>query len=325
MLYVDALLAVVVLVIVALAAMIAFSRPGHPPPLRSVVDAITGIRADLGDLPEASSYRARDGTALRYRSYLGDRRRVAVLVHGSSVSGAMMHPLACALQRAGATAYTLDLRGHAGTGVRGDLAYVGQLDDDLVDFVASLGAPVPGERRVLLGFSAGGGYALRFAGGAASDHFDGYLLLAPFLGPDAPTVRPEAGWASVALPRIIALSLLDAIGLRAFGGLPVVGFALPAKDRADPAFTPAYSFRMLMSFGPHRDWRADLRGIRRPVRVLIGADDEIFAADRMGPVLHELRPDIPVDRVAGADHVGLVLRPAALSATVAAFDALAHA
>ena len=59
-----------------------------------------------------------------------------MLIHGSSVTGVMMHPLAEALQRAGATVYTLDLRGHGASGKKGDIAYVGQLDDDVADFLA---------------------------------------------------------------------------------------------------------------------------------------------------------------------------------------------
>jgi len=224
-----------------------------------------------------------------------------VLIHGSSVTGVMMHPLAEALQRAGATVYTLDLRGHGASGKKGDIAYVGQLDDDVADFLAGPCAPPSGARRVMIGFSSGGGFALRFAGGPYGDRFDGYILLAPFLGPNAPTLRPDAGWVSLAIPRLIAL---------------------PPELAGDPGFTPAYSFRLQANFGPHMNWQADLRGIRKPACILIGSDDEIFFADRMAPAIEAVRADIPVEIVPGATHARLVLLPAALRATVAAFGKL---
>ena len=245
-----------------------------------------------------------------------------MLIHGSSVTGVMMHPLAEALQRAGATVYTLDLRGHGASGKKGDIAYVGQLDDDVADFLAGPCAPPSGARRVMIGFSSGGGFALRFAGGPYGDRFDGYILLAPFLGPNAPTLRPDAGWVSLAIPRLIALSLLDGLHVGRFGGLPVVGFALPPELAGDPGFTPAYSFRLQANFGPHMNWQADLRGIRKPACILIGSDDEIFFADRMAPAIEAVRADIPVEIVPGATHARLVLLPAALRATVAAFGKL---
>jgi len=40
--------------------------------------------------------------------------------------------------------------------------------------------------------------------------FDGYVLLAPYLGPFSPTNRPGGGgWAQVSMPRILALTALQ--------------------------------------------------------------------------------------------------------------------
>ena len=50
-----------------------------------------------------------------------------------------MHALAKALRDAGVSAYVLDIRGHGGSGRCGDVDYIGQIDDDLADFVTNLG------------------------------------------------------------------------------------------------------------------------------------------------------------------------------------------
>src|SRR6516165_10721720 len=56
--------------------------------------------------------------------------------------------------------------------------------------------------RVLIGHSSGGGFALRVAALGLSSRFVGTILLAPYLGHDAPTVSfRERGWANVGMPR----------------------------------------------------------------------------------------------------------------------------
>ena len=87
----------------------------------------------------------------------------------------------------------------------------------------------------------------------------------------------------MAVPRIVALSLLDAFGLRWFQGLPAVHFATQAK--ADENRTPVYSFRLMTSLQLGRDWRAALAQITKPTRIVVGAKDELFNADRFQPMM----------------------------------------
>jgi alpha-beta hydrolase superfamily lysophospholipase len=81
-----------------------------------------------------------------------------------------------------------DMRGHGASGTRGDIAYDGQLDDDISDLLVELRRQHPGAHFSLLGFSAGGGFALRVAAKLNSD-FVRVVLLSPYLGYDAPSTR----------------------------------------------------------------------------------------------------------------------------------------
>ena len=244
---------------------------------------------------------------------------MVVLIHGSSGSSASVHALAKALQSAGITVYAPDIRGHGDSGPKGDIGYRGQLNDDLVDLLESLG-PMSGER-ILAGHSSGGGFVLRVAAGPMGDRFDGYLMLSSFLGYDAPTSRPNAGgWAAPYVPRIIALSLLSAVGVHAFEGLPVIAFALPA----DSPGTRTYSFRLWANFAARRDWREDIRRIRRPAAVLVGADDELFIAGEYAPLFKALRPEVPVTLVPGTNHMQMVTAPSAAAAIVRSVQQLAR-
>ena len=75
-------------------------------------------------------------TAIIRRGRAGDRAR-AIVVHGSSGSSIAIHALARAIAARGVETFAVDIRGHGASGTRGDIAYLGQLEDDLADLVAS--------------------------------------------------------------------------------------------------------------------------------------------------------------------------------------------
>jgi len=291
-----------------LAATIAFGVARPPTPLPSVAEAIKHL--DLSGLPPLSRYRARDGAMLAYRAYPGDGHRVAVLIHGSSGQSPQMHALARTLQQAGVAAYALDMRGHGSSGQRGDLAYIGQLDDDLADFVAQI--PKHPDAVTLIGFSAGGAFTLRIAGGRYGDLFDRYIAIAPALIYPKGVARPgNGGWATVSVPRIVGLAVLNRVGIHQFDGLNAVNYAAPADDAF---FTRTYSYRLAMNFSPGLDYLSALKHVKKPIMVIDGADDEEFYADKYGPLLKPVNPDIEVEIIPGVGHIGAMNAPAMLEA-----------
>jgi len=312
------LIAIVILVVAAsaFAAVVAFDSPRPPPRMASVENVFD--RVDFSDMPAKTYFAARDGTQLAFRAYAGDPRRIAVLVHGSSGTSQSMHAVARAIHARGCTVYALAMRGHDGSGRSGDIDYVGQLDDDLADFMATLGTRGAGTAVTLLGFSSGGGFVLRIAGGPNAKLFDRFILVSPQLPHDAPTSRPNAGgWVSVALPRFICLTILSRLGIKRFGGLRVLALAVP-PERYDEQ-TAFYSFRMQRNFGPSDDFLGDLARAPAPVSLYIGADDEIFVAAQYAPLLKPVRPDLAIATIPGLGHMDMTVKPAALEAIAGAF------
>jgi len=239
---------VLIVIVAGLAAAIKVSSPASPPPFEEIAAAFNA--ADYSHLPPVSHYQARDGRDLAYRSYpaSSSAMKTAVLIHGSSGSGTMMHPLARYLQAQGIDIYVPDMRGHGSSGERGDIAYIGQLEDDLEDFIHEI--LKKRQDLTLIGFSAGGGFALRFAASDRQNYFDRYLLLAPFLRHDAPTTRPEINkWADAGVLRIIALNLLGPLGEKYFGHLPVLAFGVDSQNAQNQI--PVYSYRLWKNFGAH--------------------------------------------------------------------------
>jgi pimeloyl-ACP methyl ester carboxylesterase len=305
--------------LLVLAALVAFGTAAPPPPLSAISEPMR--RLDLTGLPLIQRYEARDGTMLAFRSYGAGGNSVVVLVHGSSGSSQDMHGLATAIAAAGAAVYAIDVRGHGASGRRGDIDYVGQLDDDLADFVAAVIRPAyAGAPLALVGFSSGGGFVLRFGSGAYGTLFDRYLLISPYLRYDAPTTRQAKDdgdsrvWARPFVPRIIGLSILHRLGVRWFDGLPAIAFAVsPGTDQ-----TPTYSFRLLRNFGADDDYLGDFRHLDRPACVMVGADDELLQAAAFAPLLRPVRPDIDVTVLPGLGHMAMITNPTAFAAVRAA-------
>jgi alpha-beta hydrolase superfamily lysophospholipase len=289
-----------------------------PPPLESIHSGAMAIPHD-GE-PELSRFQARDGTWLAYRLYAavdGGRDHLAIVYHGSSASSDAMNAVARALAQAGFVAVAVDARGHGASGSRGDVGYIGQLEDDLADLVTRLRADYATARLTLVGHSAGGGFVLRAAAAPVGASFDRFVLLAPYLGYRAPTNRPSEGkglWAAPDIPRIIAMTILERLGIDWPQSLPVIAFA--NRPEAAMATTSRYSFRLLANYGPPPDWKGALQAAADKIELIAGLDDELMDAPAYQSVVAPL--GVRVTLLPGVDHMGVVHQPVALAAIVAA-------
>ncbi|HKM87692.1 MAG TPA: alpha/beta fold hydrolase [Xanthobacteraceae bacterium] len=305
----------VVVVLAALGGVLAFDAPVQPPPLASVSKPFADV--DFSDLPAVRTYPARDGTELGYRVYEGGGAQVVALIHGSSDDGSGMHPLAKALRDAGASVYVPVLRGHGHSGRNGDIDYIGQLEDDLADFVAVLRPLHPSASFSLIGFSSGGGFVLRVIATRDEKLFDRFIMISPALPPGAPTLPPDTGgWVSLAKPRIIELAMLNRLGVHWFNGLPILAFATSPQA---PNLTSVYSFRLAVDFGATRDYLAALGRSTKPAALLVGGSDELFYADRFAPLFSPVRSDLQITMVPGIGHIGMIVTPAGIAAVRKSF------
>ncbi|MFC0242320.1 alpha/beta hydrolase [Rhodopseudomonas telluris] len=297
---------------IALAAAIAVPVTA-PPPLASIDEGARAV--DRSAMPALSRFQVRDGTELAYRRYKPQRdgiREVAIVVHGSAGSSIAVHALAQALAARGIETFAPDIRGHGGSGTRGDIGYRGQLADDFADLLAMVQSARPGAPLVLIGHSSGGGFALRMAGSPTGRALARTVLLAPYLGYREATNRPQSGgWAAPDMPRIVALQMLQSVGFACCDQLPVIAFAVPPGS--EKYVTTTYSFRLLTGFGPGRDFRTDLAGATGPITVLAGAADELMRPENYQSTMGER---VRVKLLPGVDHMGIVADPSALSSIV---------
>jgi len=296
-----------------LAAMIAtpLQRPAE---LKSVSESVKLV--DFSTMPPLERFQARDGTWIGYRHYTPNGPATghgAIFIHGSSgSSGTVNHALTHAIASRGVETWALDIRGHGGSGTRGDIGYVGQLEDDLVDFVAQVRKTAPDLPLTLIGHSAGAGFSLRVAATPImQDMFVRTVLLAPYLGYDAPTNRPHAGgWAIVDVPRLLGLTALRKLGIDCCSQLPVLALAVPATSAKYLVST--YSDRLMRNFAT-RGYRVDLPATTRPITIFGGADDEMMISDKYAETVQAIKPSVDVKLIDGINHMGIVTHPKAIS------------
>ncbi|MCB9420201.1 MAG: alpha/beta fold hydrolase [Ardenticatenaceae bacterium] len=286
-------------------------------------EALTG--ADYDEMPDLQPYTARDGAELSYRLYesahfpgnseFPGKSPLLILLHGSGWHSMQFYPLAKELSEAGAaTVVTPDLRGHGfAPETRGDVAYIGQLEDDLADLIAVLEVQFPGAPIIVGGHSSGGGLAVRFAGGEYGELADGFLLLAPFLKYNAPTTRPNSGgWAQPNSRRIAGLTMLNNLGIHWFDGLTVIQFAMPSSVLAGPlggSATTAYSHRLNSSFAPRSKYGRDLTALTQPFLLVAGLDDEAFIAEQYKPTISQYTNSGSYVLLPNTGHIDLLTSP----------------
>ncbi|WFU73700.1 alpha/beta fold hydrolase [Bradyrhizobium sp. CB2312] len=296
-----------------LAAMIATPLE-RPPELRSVSDSSKGI--DWSTLPPLERFQARDGTWIGFRHYAPNgpaTDRGAIFIHGSSgSSGTVNHALTHAIAARGVETWALDICGHGGSGTRGDIGYVGQLEDDLVDFVAHVRKSAPDLPLTLVGHSAGAGFSLRVAATPImQDMFVRTVLLAPYLGYDAPTNKPHSGgWANADVPRVLGLAALRKLGIDCCSQLTVLAFAV--RPDFEKILVSTYSDRLMRNFAT-RGYRVDLPAATHPITIFGGAEDEMMISDKYAETVQAIKPSVDVKVLDGINHMGIVTNPKAIS------------
>jgi alpha-beta hydrolase superfamily lysophospholipase len=270
---------------------------------------------DLTSLPAIERFQARDGTWLGFRHYAASAPaagRAAIVVHGSSgSSGGTIHALSQALVAHGVETFAIDIRGHGTSGTRGDIGYVGQLEDDLADFVAVLRKTVPSVPLTLVGHSSGGGFALRVAGSPIQNLFERTVMVAPYLGYDAPSTRRDSGgWAKADIPRILGLAALRTLGITCCDALPVLALAVPPNS--EKTLVATYTDRLMRNFATG-DFRRDLAAATKPLTIICGADDELMLAGKYAEAVHGAAVPVDVRLLEGINHMGIVAAPKAVS------------
>lgn len=270
-----------------------------------------------GALPSLQQYATPGATFPKYRRYdAGNAEVVLVLLHRSGLDSRSLQPIATALSDAGvAHVVTPDLRGHGPDPERrGDVDYLDQLRDDLRHLITSVEKIYPNAPIIVGGHGNGGGLAVRFASAPYGSLADGYLLLAPFLGPNGSTTRPAAGgWADYYMDRIVMLRVCTGFGIMGYNDMTVVEFDMPESVR-DGNETLSYTYRLMASYTPD-DEKIVSEMADVPCLTLVGSDDETAYPESYEPLFSD-HEEATVEILDGISHLDLVVDDAAFEPVV---------
>jgi len=273
----------------------------------------------LNEIPVLEPYSTRDGDTLSFRRYLAMSDVHVILLHGSSAHSAYLDPFAKHLSDLDiANVYALDLRGHGpNPKCRGDINYIGQIEDDIADLIAHIQLNVGESAKfIIAGHSSGGGMALRFAGSQYSSLVSGAFLLAPYFGHNAPMARKNAGgWAMPSIAKIIGISILNGFGVQRYNGMKVLKFNLPEKYHTGYE-TLQYSFRLMNGLHP-LDYQASLSCMRAPLLIVVDSKDEALHATKFESNVLPYKADTEVSYIQGSSHLGIVLNDSAMAEVAA--------
>jgi pimeloyl-ACP methyl ester carboxylesterase len=314
--------AISLLIYFGIALGLIYSQNPHELSGQGGLDFTRQTLVNAADPAPLETYTARDGATLYARHY-GAKFADApllVLVHGSGWHGLQFDGLARGLAD-DAEIIVPDLRGHGAHPVRrGDVDYIGQLEDDIADLIEQ--NRKPDQQVILAGHSSGGGLVIRFAAGEHAQMIDKAVLLAPFLKYNAPTTRENSGgWAQPLTRRIIGVSMLNQFNIFRWNHLWVIQFNFPKSVLTGPlghTATNAYSFRMNTSFAPRGDYLADVAALPEFLLV-VGKKDEAFIADEYEPLMSAVNSKgqyLLVDEVSHLDIVNAGETKAAMRAFI---------
>ncbi|EEA03540.1 alpha/beta hydrolase fold [Burkholderia sp. H160] len=299
-------LAVIGLIICVAVAMVATS-PRLAPAEKDVFGFASLRSTPDTELPPLLRYPAGDGEQLAYRFYDSSADPILIFIHGSSYHGRSYHALASAVSASGAAKVILpNLRGHYQSGRhRGDVEYIGQLEDDIADLIAELRRQNYHGPITLGGHSSGGGFVIRFAGGAHAQLVSRFLLSSPVI-PTSSTLRDgsASGWAQLHTRRLIGLVILNALGIRGFNALPVIDFNKPVR-LWDGTETLSYSYRLNTSYHPRNRYVSDLRKLAGKAIVLVGEHDEAVDAERLQKLFERECPASLFKILPDTNHFGI--------------------
>lgn len=257
----------------------AFSPDIVTKPMTPEAIADLGFEQTYKNVPQ--KFTMRDGKKLFSYVYKNESKVTIILLHGILSSSYLMNKTAGLLKQAtNSEVVALDFRGHGQSeGNPGDVDYINQYVDDLEDVILAIKKEKPNQKVILAGHSMGGGIILRYAMKEKNSKIDGYLLFAPHLGVNSPTVKTtnsveEAAFIKLHMNRIIGLKMMNAIGDTTHNNLPVLFFNLP-----ETMPITKYSYRANESMTP-LDYKKGLNAINKPLLVVVGSKDEAFYATK---------------------------------------------
>lgn len=237
-------------------------------------------------LEQPSFIPASDGIKLAYYAFLPQKpSAIIIFYHGGGLySNRTYQHIGLSLQKDHQIgSYFVDIRGHGNSeGPRGDAPSANQVLEDISTILAMAKTKFPTVPVYLVGHSSGAGLLLNYS---AYEHkkaelYDGYILLAPYLGPRVGVERPDAP-PFVKSVRVWIYLLNQLFRIPFFQHIGAVFFNYPDElIKQDPLIVTSYSYTMSCATTPNNP-ALIFEELDKPCTVFIAQDDEQFLPEKI--------------------------------------------
>ena len=261
------------------------------------------------------TYLARDGALLAYDKFLITNAKATVIfLHGSTYNSRRYANIAKVLNQQNYAACLINWRGHGGSeGRLGTVDYIGQLEDDLADFITHY-QQVCDQPLILAGHSAGAVICLRYIDKYGCNNIDGVSFISPAINGPLETVRykhTSAKWqyqisyfraakpaitppahALTYAPSLKTLPFIVAKLLPFMRHKPILSF--PANERMArlEGRVLHYSYNLMLSCDIN-NYPSAFNKISVPVLLLCGKHDEVVHPNLLETIYHwHLKPTL---------------------------------
>lgn len=262
------------------------------------------------ELQKPSFLAGSDGIKLAYYSYVPQEpSAIVILYHGAGLySNHTYQWIGLELKKNyNIGCYLVDIRGHGYSGgIRGDTPTIEQVWNDVDKIVEYVRKSYPDAPLHLAGHSCGSGLLINYnAHGKNTNLVDGYIFLAPYLGPISGTLKdhidPKVSF--VKKFRAWVYILNNVVHWNYLQHINAVFFNYPSfLLKQDPLIVTSYSYAMSCATTPYEIGRL-IEQVKKPFAIYIGQDDEQFLAEK---VIEYKQEDSIAEIVPGAKHLSIL-------------------
>jgi acylglycerol lipase len=238
-------------------------------------------------LQEPQFINATDGIQLAYYDFLPDNAPsdIVIFYHGGGAySNAPYQYMGKQLAEShDIGTYMVDIRGHGKSGgARGDAPSVDQVFADITTLIDFVHQKHPDAKIYLAGHSSGAGLILNYGSQQFTTDIEGYICLAPYLGPNSGTLKEhkDSELNFVKKVRVWVYIVAGISGGRLCAHIPAVYFNYSPEILADPGMVPYYTYTMSSATTPY-DTAEVFKKLHTPTKLYIGDKDEQFIPEKI--------------------------------------------
>lgn len=275
------------------------------------------------DLIKPQFLKASDGVQLAYYPFLNHHaKEVVILYSGAGLYGNKAYQWVAKTlkEKYGIGCYIFDIRGHGNSqGPRGDAPSIERVWVDVAEAIKLVKKENPNSKLYLVGHSSGAGLIINYAANTKEKAEDGYIFLAPYLGPKSDTAKLDQNSDACFIKSVRTwVYILGAIFPNSFiTHFKAVFFNYPDNIlRSDPLILPFYTHAMSCATTPY-EIDLLLKKIDKPVGIFIGKNDEQFTPEKVIVYKDLINNRVRAEVVENAAHLSILLQaPELISAYI---------